>query len=311
MQRVCVIGCGAIGSLYAGHLARVARVWALVRRPEHADALRREGLRISGAHEFHVRFEATHRVEDLPGFDLGIVATKATQTETAFAPTGRLFDQGAVISAQNGLGGEEILARHTEGKVIRATTFMSGTRHSDTHVQFELDTPTWMGPFEPGGTPYEVVRRAADLIVKAGLKAEALPDARPAQWSKLIFNASVNAVSALTRLPHCRHFADREQFSSLGNLVHDLIEEGRLVAEAAGVRLHEDPWKMNLVGAETDHPPSMLSDILQQRPTEIEFLCGALAREARAAGVEAPLHTAMYRLIKGLEESSPGDSWPK
>ena len=75
---------------------------------------------------------------------------------------------------------------------------MSGTKHSDTHVQYELDTPTWLGPFEPRNTPYAVVKEAADLLVAGGLKAEALADARPAQWSKLIFNASVNGVSALT-----------------------------------------------------------------------------------------------------------------
>jgi len=61
MKRVCVIGCGAIGSLYAAHLARVAEVWALVRREEHAQALNREGLRVSGAHNFHVLLKATSR----------------------------------------------------------------------------------------------------------------------------------------------------------------------------------------------------------------------------------------------------------
>ena len=89
----------------------------------------------------------------------------------------------------NGLGSEEIIADHTQGQVIRGTTFMSGTKHSDTHVQYELDTATWIGPFEPRGTPFATVKQAAELIVSGGLKAEALPDARPAQWSKLIFNA--------------------------------------------------------------------------------------------------------------------------
>ncbi len=303
MTRACIVGCGAIGSLYAAHLARVAEVWAFVRRPEHAEALRRDGLRVSGTHEFHVNLRATQQVDDLPTFDLGIVATKATQTEAAFEPVGHRFDSGAVISAQNGLGGEELLARHTRAKVIRATTFMSGTKHSDTHVQYELDTPTWMGPYEPGATPFETVREAADLINRSGLKAEALEDARPAQWSKLIFNASVNAVAALTRLPHCPHFADRSEPHSLGNLLYDLIREGCTVAERLGIELHEDPWKMNQLGAQTNHPPSMLQDILRRQPTEIDFLCGAIAERAERAGMEAPLHRAVHRLIRGLEAS--------
>ena len=277
-----------------------------MRRRDHAEALNRHGLKVtssSQSHNFTAKLKASANPRDLPSFDLGIVACKATQTEEAFAPVGHLFDKGAVISAQNGLGSEEIIAAHTKGWVIRGTTFMSGTRHSDTHVQYELDTATWMGPFEPRGTPFSVVQDAAALIAASDLKAEALEDARPAQWSKLIFNSSVNAASALTELPHSPHFSAEREFSDLGHLLHALIEEGKTVAAAAAVELHEDPWEMNKIGAETNHPPSMLYDIRHHLPTEIDFLCGAIAREAQQAGVPAPLHTAMYRLIKAKEAS--------
>jgi len=301
MKKVCIIGCGAIGSLYAAHLARVAEVWALVRREDHAAELNRSGLRVSGTHNFVVPLKATTNPGDLPDCDLGIVATKATQVQESFRLVGRRFDRGAVLSAQNGVGSEEIIAAFTRAYVLRATTFMSGTRHSDTHVQYELDTPTWMGPFEPTGTPFSVVKEAADLIVAGGLKAEALEDARPAQWSKLIFNSSVNSVSALTGLPHSPHFSEEAKFSDLGHLLHALIDEGKRVAAAAGVRLHEDPWGMNRIGAMTNHPPSMLHDVRHRLTTEIDFLSGAIAREAERVGVPAPLHSAVYRLIKGKE----------
>ena len=301
MKRVCIIGCGAIGSLYAAHLARVAEVWVLTRRKEHAEALNREGLRVSGTHNFTVRLRATDQAVELPDFDLGIVATKAAQVKPSIADAGSRFDQGALISAQNGLGSEEILAEHTRAQIIRGTTFMSGTRHSDTHVQYELDTSTWLGPFEPRGTPFAIVQEAADMLVQGGLKAEALPDARPAQWSKLIFNASVNGVSALTGLPHSPHFAAEAKSSDLGHLLHALIDEGKEVATAVGVELREDPWEMNKIGAMTNHPPSMLSDVRKQSPTEVDFLSGAIAREAARAQVPAPLHTAIYQLIRGKE----------
>ena len=301
MKKICIIGCGAIGSLYAAHLARVAEVWALVRREDHAAEINRKGLRVTGSHNFVVPLKATTNPKDLPDFDLGIVATKATQVKESFRPVGSRFDKGSVLSAQNGVGSEEIIASLTRGYVIRGTTFMSGTRHSDTHVQYELDTPTWMGPFEPTATPLSVVKEAADLIIAAGLKAEALEDARPAQWSKLIFNSSVNSVAALTGLPHSPHFSDEGKFSDLGHLLHALIDEGKTVAAAAGIRLHEDPWEMNRIGAMTNHPPSMLHDVRHKLTTEIDFLSGAIAREAERAGVPAPLHTAVYRLIKGKE----------
>ena len=307
-KRVCIIGGGAIGSLYAAHLAQVAEVWVLVRRQDHARALNVEGLRVSGTHNFSVSVRAACKPQELPTCDLAIVATKIAQVEEAMAEAGRYFDRSGVISAQNGFGSEEIIAKHTRGHVIRGTTFMSGTKHSDTHVQYELDTATWLGPFEPRGTPMSLVREAADLIVAGGLKAEALEDARPAQWSKLIFNASVNSVAGLTGLPHSPHFADESAFDSLGHLLHALINEGKLVAKATGVTLHEDPWEMNKIGAMTNHPPSMLYDVRHQLYTEIDYLSGAIAREAQRVGAAAPLHSAVYRLIKGKEASWSFDS---
>ena len=303
MKRVCIIGCGSIGSLFAAHLARVTEVWAFVRRPEHASALNQDGLRVSGTHEFHARLRATNDPSALPQFDFGIVSSKATQTRSAVAPVAHLFETGAILSSQNGLGSEEVVAEIAQTCVMRGTTFMSGTRVSDTHVRYELDTATWMGPFEPTKTPFSLVEEAAALINSSGLKAVALEDARPAQWSKLIFNSSVNAVAALTGLPHSLHFAEERQFSDLGHLLHALIEEGKQVAEGLGVQLYEDPWEMNKVGAETDHPPSMLYDVRNKLETEVDFLGGAIAREALRAGIPAPLHTALYRLVKAKEVS--------
>lgn len=302
-KRVCIIGCGAIGSLYAAYLARVAEVYAFVRRPDHARALNEQGLRVTGKDEFISYPRAAIHPSEIPECDLGIVCTKATQTAEAIEPMRKHFSKGAVLSAQNGLGGEEIIAEQVPGYIMRGTTFMSGTRHSDTHVQLELDRPIWMGPYEPSGTPFSLVKEAAELIVQSGLKAEPLDDARPAQWSKVIFNASVNGVSALTELPHCREFATEREFSDLGFLLHELIEEGKRVAAGIGVELRDDPWEMNKIGSQTDHPPSMLYDVQHHLRTEVDFLGGAIAREARSHGLSAPLHTALYRLIKGKELS--------
>jgi 2-dehydropantoate 2-reductase len=284
-------------------LASVAEVHAFVRRPEHARTLNEYPIRVTGLHTLEGKIHATADAAEFPDCDLGIVSCKATQTEDALAPVAGKFRNGAILSAQNGLGCEEIIADMTRSKVIRGTTFMSGTRHSDNHVQYELDTETWMGPFEPTHTPFSMVKKAADWIIASGLKAVALEDARPAQWSKLIFNASVNSVAALTELPHTAQYAQEEKFADLGHLLHALINEGKDVAKALGIVLHEDPWEMNKIGARTDHPPSMLYDIRHHLRTEIDFLGGAIAREAARISHPAPLHTALYRLIRGKEES--------
>lgn len=303
MKRVCIIGCGSIGSLYAAHLARVAEVWAFVRRAEHARALNEQGIRVSGSHDFHSNLRASNDPSALPQFDFGIVSCKATQTVEAVSPVARLFKNAAILSSQNGFGSEEVIAGIAQTYVIRGSTFMSGSRITDTHVRYELDTATWMGPFESTKTPFSLVQEAAALINSSGLKAVALEDARPAQWSKLIFNSSVNAVAALTELPHSYHYAEEKEFTNLGHLLHALIEEGKRVAEGLGVKLYEDPWEMNKLGAQTDHPPSMLYDIRNNLRTEVDFLGGAIAREAQRAGIPAPLHAALYRLIKGKEAS--------
>jgi 2-dehydropantoate 2-reductase len=208
-----------------------------------------------------------------------------------------------VMTVQNGLGAEEILRAHGPWPLLSGVTFMSGTKHGDDHVEYVLDTPTWLGPW--GEAPYELAQRVEALILSSGLKAEALPDLRPAQWSKLIFNSVVNGVSALTDLPHDPHFSARERSTDLGHLVFGLIEEGKRVAAAAGVELQEDPWEMNLVGSSrgSRHFPSMLEDVRARRPTEVDFITGALVREAERAGVEAPLLTAVLRLVKAREDS--------
>ena len=107
-------------------------------------------------------------------------------------------------------------------------------------------------------------------------------DLRPAQWSKLIFNATVNSVAALTGLRHDPHFAAEETPTDLGHLVHDLVDEGKAVAAAAGVELHDDPWEMNVLATRrgSAHYPSMLEDVEARRPTEIDLITGALVREA-------------------------------
>jgi 2-dehydropantoate 2-reductase len=301
--RICVVGAGSIGSLFAAHLATVEDVLVLTRRRDHARGLNEEGLRVSGRHDFTARVTAASDPRELPDFDLGIVATKANGVEQAAASLAGRFAGATIMTVQNGLGAEEIVRAHGEWPLISGVTFMSGTKHSDTHVEYILDTPTWIGPY--GETPFELVADVARLLVDSGLKAEALPDLRPAQWSKLIFNATVNGVSALTGLPHDRHFAAEGEIGDLGHLVHGLVDEGKRVAAAAGVDLHDDPWEMNVLATKrgSAHYPSMLEDVEARRPTEVELINGALVREAQRYGVDAPLQTAIYRLVKGREAS--------
>ena len=310
IERVVVVGGGVIGSLYAGHLARCAETWVLTRRAVHAEALASHGLRVSGKSDITATLHATADEAVLPDADLVILATKATDVDHAAARLAGRVPSATVMTIQNGLGAEEIVRMHGERPLVSAVTFMSGVRHSDAHVEYELDTETWLGPFA-GTTTYDRVQEIEALLVESGLRARAFPDLRPAQWSKLIFNATVNTVAALTDLPHISAFARVDDPTDLGLLVRDLMDEGKAVAAAAGIELHEDPWEMNVHAVrrgETEaaagayaHVPSMLDDVRSRRPTEVDFITGSLVREAARAGVPVPLHTAMYRLVKARE----------
>jgi 2-dehydropantoate 2-reductase len=303
IRSVCVAGAGAIGSLLAGHLARVADVSVLTRRPEHAHALKEHGLRVSGRSDFTVRLAAATDPDDLPEPELVILACKGTDLEPLARRLAGHFPTAMVMTVQNGLGAEEIVGAHGDWPLLSSVTFMSGTRHADEHVEYVLDTATWIGPYR--GTTGDDARAVAELIASAGLKAEAFDDLRPAQWSKLIFNATVNAVAALTGLPHDFHFAQTEEMFDLGRLVRGLADEGKAVAAAVGVQLREDPWEMNVLATQRGHRhyPSMLEDVEAHRPTEVELITGALVREARSHSVPVPLHTALYRLVRAKEAS--------
>jgi 2-dehydropantoate 2-reductase len=302
--RICVVGCGAVGSLFAANLAQLedVEVWAYDPYREHVDAINAHGLRLSGAGEVVGRLQATADASELPSCDFGIVATKAMHTAAAAEATAHAFADGAVASVQNGVGNEEAIAAHVR-RVIRGTTFPAGKLVEPGHVQWDVKGDTTFGPFEPSPAGREEIERLADACTRAGLPAEAVADARPAQWRKVIFNAATNPVGALTGLTHGR-VCERPD---LRRTVSGLVDEGKAVAAAQGIVLDADPEELIDHAARPEvaygHKASMLQDIEARRATEVDFLNGGIARFGREHGVPTPLNDAIAALIKGVEAS--------
>jgi len=302
--RVCVVGCGAVGSLFAANLAQLedVEVWAYDLARDHVEAINAHGLRISGAGEVVGRMSATSDAAELPPSDFGIVATKAMHTESAIAATAHVFAEGAVCSVQNGLGNEETLARHA-ARVIRGTTFPAGRVVEPGRVQWDVKGDTTIGPFEPSPAPLQEVERLAEACTRAGLPTAAVADARGPQWRKVIFNAATNPVGALTGLTHGRVCED----PALRRLVSGLVDEGKAVADAQGIVLDADPEELIDHAARPevayDHKASMLQDVEARRETEIDYLNGGVARFGREHGVPTPLNEGILALVKGLERS--------
>ena len=302
-MKICIIGCGAVGSLFAAHLAKQgeAEVFAYDVSREHVDAINARGLRLSGEAAFTAKLKASNDAKSLPRCDFGIVATKAVHTASAIAQTAHLFDDNsAVCSVQNGVGNEEIIAEKVK-YVIRGTTFPAGHLIEPGHVGYDIKGDTWIGPFEPSNTSYKMVEELAGVLTRAGMNTIAMRDARGAQWTKLIFNVGTNPVGALTGL----HHGAATFFPATGELFNQLIDEGLAVAKALGIELHNDPKQMVMKAANAPgkHKASMLQDVLAKRQTEVDFMNGAIVQWGEKLRVPTPLNKAVWGLVKGLEHS--------
>jgi 2-dehydropantoate 2-reductase len=302
--RICIVGCGAVGSLFAANLAQLedVEVWAFDASREHVDAINANGLRLSGVGDVLGRLRATTDPEELPACDFGIVATKAMHTEPAIRAAAHAFANGSVATVQNGLGNEQVLAQHVE-RVIRGTTFPAGKLVEPGHVQWDVKGDTTIGPFDGHPASFAEVERLADACTRGGMPTHAVEDARGPQWRKVIFNASTNPIGALTGLTHGR-VCERPDLRAL---VSGLVNEGKAVAAAQGIELDSDPEALIDHAAKPEvaygHKASMLQDVEARRTTEIDYLNGGIVRFGREHGVPTPLNEAIWALVKGVEQS--------
>ena len=166
-MKVCIIGCGAIGSLFGAHLAKLddVEVWAFDLSQDHVDAINSNGLRLTGESDFVAPVKASTNAADIPGCEFGIIATKTMYTRAAMESTADIFKNGAVCSVQNGIGSEEIIAEFAP-RVILGTTFPAGHIVSPGVVNHDTIGKTWIGPFEPKPATMEEVQQLADALTR-------------------------------------------------------------------------------------------------------------------------------------------------
>lgn len=306
-MRVCIVGCGAIGSLFAAHLAKLedVEVWAYDLDQAHIDAINAAGLRLSGESDVHSYPSATSDASAIPPCEFGIVATKSLHTRPAIEATAAVFEDGAVCTVQNGVGNEEIIAEFAP-RVIRGTTFPAGRILEPGHCQQDTGGKTWMGPFEPQSATMEEIELLAGRLTESGMETLAMEDSRGAQWTKLIFNAATNPVGALTGLPHGVACDQPE----VRKLISGLVAEGVAVAGALGITLDSDPEALIDHAREVayEHKASMLQDVLARRATEVAVLNGGIVQFGEQVGVPTPLNQAIQALIGGVEHSWTRDS---
>ena len=309
--RVVVVGCGAVGGIFTARLARVFEVAVLDPWAEHVEAIGSRGLRVTvraaapGGRDDTIETRpatAALSAASLRGraFTHALIAVKGPHTREAVDGARELLDGTVVLTVQNGLGNAETIAAGCPSPVCHGVTMNAGEVASPGEIVQAEAGPTWLGPL-----PHRAALADAEgwgaLLAGAGMECHVLPDPRGMIWSKLIFNAAVNPLPVVTGLRLAAVYADPDAFA----LLHALVDEGKAVAAARGIALPVDPAAVvdehRALGSAHTHQGSMKQDIDRGRPTEIDFVTGALIAEADRAGVPVPALRTVYRLVKAIE----------
>jgi 2-dehydropantoate 2-reductase len=318
--RFCVLGAGAIGAYVGGRLARDGADVTLIARGPHLQALRSDGLRVTGPRDdFAVAVTATDDVAAVAGADVVFVGLKAYSLPALAPAVARhLGPDTAVVCAQNGIPWWYFLGRDgpLRGRTLESVdpggvvTAAIGEHRAVGCVLYcatEIVAPGIVRHLEgsrfslgtPSGVEDERVDAVAAAFRSAGLKSPVEADLRPQIWLKLIGNAAFNPITALTR-------------STLGGLrasphalalVREVMKECAAVAEALGVAIPVSVDR-RLEGALAvgDHRTSMLQDFEAGKPLESDCMTGAVVEIAAAVGVPVPATRALHGMIRAAEE---------
>ncbi|MEF7614220.1 2-dehydropantoate 2-reductase [Aquincola sp. MAHUQ-54] len=296
-MKIAVMGAGAVGCYYGALLAAAGHAVTMIGRPQHVQAMQRDGLRLSTADgvEFVVPVQGSTEPAGVQGAALVLVCVKSTDTDAAAAAMAPYLAPDAVLlSLQNGVDNAErlqaALGRPVLPAVVYVATEMAGPGHVKHHGRGELV----IGPSAQSD-------RVAALLGAAGIPVEVSDHAMAALWTKLILNCAFNALSALTQLPYGRLV----QVTGMVPTMRDLVDECLAVAHASGVTTLEDEvvWQAVLRIAQTmpAQRSSTAQDLARGKPTEIDHLNGYVVRQGERLGVKTPANRVLWVAVRGAE----------
>ena len=300
--QILIVGCGAIGGLFAAALSSVARVTAFDANAEHVGAISTHGLRISGRNPQAARIQATADPAALKGvaFDAVIFLIKSKMTAAALAQLRpMLAGDPMLVTLQNGMGNAEVLLAVPKAVVIRGVTMNAGRYVEPGCVERLIEGKTWLGPARGSA---DDVRPLADLLNKGGMETEIVADPMGAVWSKFVFNCVMNPLGALMMGDNAARYDSVEMRA----LIDEMAAECTAVVHALDGRFAFPPMEFveKVRSGEiplSKHAGSMALDIARGAPTEIDELTGFIVREGERLGVPVANCQAVYRLVKGLE----------
>ena len=300
--KVAVMGAGAVGCYYGGMLARAGHEVVLIARPQHVEAIARDGLRMqTKTFDEPVRLAASTDPGAVRDARLVLFCVKSTDTETAGAQLRPYLPADAlVLCLQNGVDNADrlrsVLPQHAvAAAVVYVATEMAGAGHVRHHGRGEL-------VIEPVDTQATSSEAVAQALIAAGVPTEISPNVRGALWAKLILNCAYNAVSAITQLPYGKTVAGE----GVKDVMRDVVAECLAVAQAEGVQLPGDVDAAVRKIAETmpSQYSSTAQDLARGKHSEIDYLNGLIVRRGEALGVATPANRVLWALVKLLETKS-------
>lgn len=305
-MRIVVLGAGAMGCLFGGLLRKAGHEVTLVDvSAAQIEAVSEHGLLLERDGEAHrIRIAAARAADVTTAPDVVMLFTKTLHSEDALGSArGFIGGHTVLLSLQNGLGNEEIMARFVpRDRIVQGVTTFPADLVAPGHVRSAGPGHTQIMNVDGSVTPLlEEIDRSLN---EAGLRCEISPEVVTAIWEKVAFNAALNTLTAVTRAP-VGAIADSPEATDLARRV---AEEVVGVAERKGIGARREVVLASMAGALADHRehmPSMLQDILAGRRTEVDSLNGAVVREAKALGLDVPFTEALYLLVRTLEGQVP------
>ncbi len=305
---ILILGAGAVGLSLAGRLAGVAQVYAAC-RPMHADAIRERGLVMEGVWAGTISgVTPVTGPDDVPDeVDYVIITAKGTDTPAIAREYAGVLQGRPVASLQNGIGNEDIIAQYTD-RVIGGTVTTNFSVVGPGHVRILSESaPACLGVWS--GDADDALDGLISIIKAARIPVEKSPDIRSGKWAKALLNIAVNPICAILRAP-----VGAAGDEDIRGIVAALVREAFAVANAEGIRL---PWASAddylahlfsvLVPDFAAVYPSMYSDVMQGRRTEIDLLNGYVARLGEHHGIPTPQNHCIAGLIRYIE-AHPGGS---
>ena len=301
-MRIVVFGAGAMGSWIGALLARAGHDVTLVGRKDHVAVVAARGLEVSGKTTLTAHPRAVVHASEAAVPDLLILAVKAYDSERALQDARPLMGQRTrVLSMQNGLGNVERIADALDERQV----FAAVTTHGVTFVEPGHVRHAGTGYFLVG-SPYNehaAARELAAMFASAGLDAEPTDRIVGEIWAKVVVNASINPLTAISGL----HNGALLELPHLRELMQRVVEEAIDVARAEGAPLPDDDMLLRarrVAELTATNKSSMLQDVERGRRTEIDSICGEIVARGLRHNVDTPVNMTLRALVKGIEEST-------